>query len=346
MEVKGGKLVGSGRESGQDDTGYHGVVPGKGRWDSMPKIVISEFMAEGAAASLEDRFEVVFDTGLVEDRRALMAAVADAEGIIVRNRTRVDAELLASAPRLKVVGRLGVGLDNIDLAACEARGVIVKPAHGGNVSSVAEYVLTGALMLRRQAYFSSASMLAGEWPRQSLMGREVAGSTLGLVGFGAIARETARRARGLDMKVAAFDPHLAAGAPEWDGVIRHESLDALIASSDVISLHVPLTEATRHLIDAAALSRMKADAVLINASRGGTVDEAALAEVLRQGRLAGAMLDVFEQEPLPAGSVLQDVPNLILTPHIGGVTKESNARISQMTADAVRVVLERAEVSA
>lgn len=174
----------------------------------------------------------------------------------------------------------------------------------------------------------------------------MAGSTLGLVGFGAIARETARRARALDMKVAAFDPHLASDAPEWAGVTRHESLDALIASSDVISLHVPLTEATHHLIDAAALSRMKADAVLINASRGGTVDEEALAEVLRQGRLAGAMLDVFEQEPLPAGSALEGVPNLILTPHIAGVTHESNARISQMTADAVREVLEQEEVSA
>lgn len=312
----------------------------------MAKIVISEFMDEKAASSLEDHFEVVFDTGLLENRQALLTAVADAEGIIVRNRTQVDAELLAAAPRLKVVGRLGVGLDNIDLAACETRGVVVKPAHGGNGSSVAEYVLTGALVLRRQAYFASDGMLAGEWPRQALIGREVAGSTLGLVGFGAIARETARRARGLDMKVAAFDPHLAADAPEWAGVTRHASLDALIASADVVSLHVPLTAATRHLIDAAALARMKPDAVLINAARGGTVDEAALATVLRQGRLAGAMLDVFEQEPLPAGSSLQNVPNLILTPHIAGVTEESNARISQMTADNVRGVLKGAEVSA
>ncbi|WP_280554262.1 hydroxyacid dehydrogenase [Halomonas sp. 25-S5] len=307
----------------------------------MGKIVVSEFMDEGAVVSLEDRFEVVFDPGLVEDRRALLAAVADAEGIIVRNRTRVDAELLAAAPRLKVVGRLGVGLDNIDLAACEARGVAVKPAHGGNGSSVAEYVLTGALMLRRQAYFASVAMLAGEWPRQALIGHEVAGCTLGLVGYGAIARETAKRARALDMTVAAYDPHLLADAPEWAGVTRHERLDTLIASADVVSLHVPLTEATRHLIDAAALTRMKPDAVLINAARGGTVDEAALAEVLRQGRLAGAMLDVFEKEPLPAGSVFEGVPNLIVTPHIAGVTEESNARISEMTAHNVMGVLTR-----
>ncbi|PXY00167.1 hydroxyacid dehydrogenase [Halomonas sp. LBP4] len=305
----------------------------------MPKIVISEFMDEQAAASLEDRFAVVFDTALVEERATLLAAVAEADGIIVRNRTQVDVELLAAAPRLKVVGRLGVGLDNIDLDACKARGVSVKPAHGGNGSSVAEYVLTGALMLRRQAYFASHVMLAGEWPRQALIGREVAGSTLGLVGFGAIAQETARRASALDMEVAAFDPHLSAEAPEWSGVERHDSLASLLEAADVISLHVPLTEATRYLIDAEALGRMKSDAVLINAARGGTVDEAALADALRNERLAGAMLDVFEQEPLPAGSVLEGVPNLILTPHIAGVTQESNARISQMTADNVRAVL-------
>lgn len=305
----------------------------------MGKIVVSEFMDEGAAVSLEDAFRVVLDPTLFEDRPALLVAVADAEGLIVRNRTRVDSELLDAAPRLKVVGRLGVGLDNIDLAACEARGVEVRPAHGGNGSSVAEYVLTGALMLRRRAYFASADMLAGKWPRQALIGHEVAGATLGLVGYGAIARETARRALALDMRVAAFDPHQDKTAPEWKGIVHHEDLTSLLAEADVVSLHVPLTAATRYLIDASALERMKSDAVLINAARGGIVDEEALATALRKGRLAGAMLDVFDQEPLPSGSVLQDVPNLILTPHIAGVTAESNARISQMTADQVRRVL-------
>ncbi|EPC00418.1 hypothetical protein L861_14185 [Litchfieldella anticariensis FP35 = DSM 16096] len=307
----------------------------------MPKIVISEFMDERVVANLEDGFAVVFDTTLVDDRGALLAAVADADGIIVRNRTQVNAELLDAAPGLKVVGRLGVGLDNIDLAACGARGVTVKPAHGGNAGSVAEYVLTGALILRRQAFFSSQAMLAGEWPRQALIGREIAGSILALVGFGAIARETARRAMALGMRVAAYDPHLDPGAPEWAGIERHDSLFSLLAVADVVSLHVPLTEATRHLIDGDTLGRLKPDAVLINAARGGTVDETALAHALRDGRLAGAMLDVFEQEPLPAGSVLEGVPNLILTPHIAGVTEESNARISQMTADNVRSVLEQ-----
>jgi (S)-sulfolactate dehydrogenase len=275
----------------------------------------------------------------VEDRERFLAQGDGVQALIVRNRTRVDEALLVCFPDLQGVGRLGVGLDNIDMAACEARNVAVKPAHGGNGSSVAEYVLSGALMLRRQAYFASPTMLAGEWPRQELIGREVAGSTLGLVGLGAIARETARRALALDMRVTAFDPHLDASSPEWTGVVRHDDLASLLAEADVVSLHVPLTASTRHLIDAEALGRMKPDAVLINAARGGTVDEAALAAALREGRLAGAMLDVFEQEPLPAGSVFEGVPNLILTPHIAGVTEESNARISQMTADNVRGVL-------
>ncbi|CAM0553877.1 (S)-sulfolactate dehydrogenase [Vreelandella titanicae] len=310
----------------------------------MVKIVISEFMDEEVVVSLKDRFEVIFDTSLVDNRPSLLEAVADADGIIVRNRTQVDAELMAAAPHLKVVGRLGVGLDNIDMDACKARGVAVKPAHGGNGSSVAEYVLTGILLLRRNAYFSSESMLAGEWPRQSLIGREASGSILGLVGFGAIARETARRALALNMKVAAFDPHLAADAPEWADIERHDSLSTLLEEVDVVSLHVPLTAETRHLIDNTALGRMKHSAILVNAARGGIVDEAALAAALRENRLAGALLDVFEKEPLPSGSVLEGVPNLILTPHIAGVTEESNARISQMTADNVCAVLEKTAV--
>ncbi|MGY4879119.1 hydroxyacid dehydrogenase [Vreelandella aquamarina] len=312
----------------------------------MAKIVISEFMDEAVVENLQTQFDVLFDTTLVDNRSSLLDAVADADAIIVRNRTQVNAELLAAAPRLKAVGRLGVGLDNIDLKACEAQGVAVKPAHGGNGSSVAEYVLTGILMLRRNAYFASSAMLAGEWPRQSLIGCEASGSTLGLVGFGAIARETARRALALDMKVVAFDPHLAADAPEWAGVERHESLDTLLGVADAVSLHVPLTDETRHLIDDAALNRMKSSAILINAARGGIVDEAAMAAALSEGRLAGALLDVFEQEPLPAGSALVGVPNLILTPHIAGVTEESNARISQMTADNVRDVLANVGVGA
>lgn len=309
----------------------------------MAKIVISEFMATESVDYLRQRFQVVFDPSLVDNRPALLTAVCDADAIIVRNRTQVDLPLLSAAPHLKVVGRLGVGLDNINLKACDERAVAVMPAQGGNASSVAEYVLTGILLLRRQAYFSSQAMLAGQWPRQMLIGHEVAGSVLGLVGFGAIARETAHRARALGMKIIAFDPHLPADLPVWDGVERHQSLSTLLQSADAVSLHLPLTDETRHLINADALKQMKYNAILINAARGGIVDEAALADALRHNRLAGALVDVFEQEPLPSRSVFDAVPNLILTPHIAGVTVESNARISQITADNVISILDRTE---
>lgn len=305
----------------------------------MADIVISEFMDEAAVASLQQDFTVLFDGALVEDRARLLSVGAGARALIVRNRTRVDRELLARFPDLLAVGRLGVGLDNIDVETCRERGIAVLPALGGNATAVAEYVIAGILMLRRGAYRSSASVLAGDWPRQALIGHESQGSALGLVGFGGIAREVARRAGALGMNVAAFDPYTAGGDPAWRQVERVEALDVLLARSDAVSLHVPLTPETRHLIDARALSTMQPGSVLINTSRGGIVDERALADSLRSGHLGGAMLDVFEQEPLPPGSGLNGLDNLIATPHIAGVTHESNTRISALTADNVRQVL-------
>jgi (S)-sulfolactate dehydrogenase len=307
----------------------------------MPKVVISEFMDEAAIAEELAGFDTLYDPGLVDRPAALAAALGEANALIVRNRTQVRGGLLAAAPDLKVVGRLGVGLDNIDMAACQARGIAVYPATGANDGAVAEYVVASAMLLLRGAYGASAVVAAGGWPRNALMGREIAGRRLGLVGFGAIARETARRAAALGMAVSAHDPYLSAEDPAWtppDGPVARRSLAALIAESDVLSLHVPLTGETRGLIDAAAIARMPRGAVLINAARGGIVDEAAVAASLRAGHLGGAALDVFAEEPLgaQAGQVFDGVPNLILTPHIAGVTRESNVRVSAVTARAVR----------
>jgi (S)-sulfolactate dehydrogenase len=309
----------------------------------MPDIVVSEFMDETAVAGLARDFAVACDPTLADRPDALLPLLRDARALIVRNRTQVRGGLLAAAPRLLVVGRLGVGLDNIDTEACRARGIEVFPATGANDVAVAEYVIAAALLLLRGAWFASTAMLAGGWPRNALIGRELAGKVLGLVGFGSIAREVAMRARALGMETLAFDPYVPADHPAWQGT-RRLDLDALLAAADVVSLHVPLTPETRHLIDAAALARMRADAVLINAARGGVVDEPALAAALRSGRLGGAALDVFETEPLTAaaGRVFADVPNLILTPHIAGVTRESNVRVSAVTAANVRRILERA----
>ena len=304
----------------------------------MTRIVISEFMDLPAVESLRGAFDVDYAPELVDDRAGLLARVAEADALIVRNRTRVDREVLAAAPQLRAVGRLGVGLDNIDVAACEAAGVAVYPATGANSLAVAEYVAATSMVLLRGAYLSSNEVAAGQWPRARMsQGREAAGKTLGLVGFGGIGRMTAKLAQALGMRVLAYDPMLPPDAPAWSeaGVGRRE-LDALFGEVDVLSLHVPLTESTRGLVDAARLARMKPDAILVNTARGGVVDETALAAALRSGKLGGAALDVFDDEPLRAGSPLAGAPNLILTPHIGGVTRESNERVSSLIAERIR----------
>lgn len=307
----------------------------------MPDIIITEFMDEAAVARLKARHETLYDPALVDRPNDLAPLLADARALIVRNRTQVRGGLLEAAAKLTCVGRLGVGLDNIDVEGCRARNVAVFPATGANDLSVAEYVTTAALTLLRGAWMATAAVAAGEWPRQRLIGRELAGKTMGLVGFGAIAREVAWRANALGMSIVAYDPLLDATDPAWQ-LARNVALDGLLEISDVVSLHVPLTMTTRHMIGAAQLSAMKRDAVLINAARGGVIDEAALATALRDGRLGGAALDVFEREPLSAedGAKFAGLSNLLLTPHIAGVTVESNVRVSELIADTVLAHLE------
>lgn len=308
---------------------------------ARPDVVITEFMDESAVEALRAQYDVLYDATLVDRQADLLATLVGARALIVRNRTQVNTALLAAAPGLVVVGRLGVGLDNIDLPACRARHIEVIPATGANALAVAEYVIATAMVLLRGAYLSSAEVAAGNWPRPRLSGgREIGGKTLGLVGFGGIGRLTARLAQALGMHVLAHDPLVAPDDALW---ARHDvaprDIDALLAEADVVSLHVPLTDATRGLMDPARIARMKPGAVLINTARGGIVNEPALADALHEGRLAGAALDVFDREPLPAGSPLAGTPNLILTPHIGGVTRESNTRVSTLIAQKVGAFL-------
>ena len=306
------------------------------------RIVISEFMDAPAVERLKARFDVDYRPLLVDDPAALAAALPGAQAWIVRNRTQVRGPVLAAADGLRVVGRLGVGLDNIDVAACESRGIEVIAATGANAESVAEYVVTVALLLLRGAYFSTRAVEAGTWPRQTLsQGREAAGKTLGLVGFGSIGRLTARKAVALGMKAVGYDPLVDAGDRCWtESRAEPLALDVLLARSDVVSLHLPLTPQTRGLLGREKLALMKRDAVLVNTARGGIVDEAQLAGMLREGRLGGAAIDVFEHEPLAAGSPLAGAPRLILTPHIAGVTLEANERVSSLIADRVAAALD------
>ncbi|MEM9640761.1 MAG: hydroxyacid dehydrogenase [Pseudomonadota bacterium] len=301
----------------------------------MPDIVISEFMDEAAVDRLREKFDTLYAPGLVDDPSALEQAVRSARALIVRNRTQVRSPLLDAGVGLEVIGRLGVGLDNIDTAICAARGIDVIPATGANNVSVAEYVITAALVLLRGAWLRSDEVAAGTWPRQAMMGRELGGKVMGLVGYGAIARETAARARCMGMTVIAHDPHLSESDPAWDGV-RSAALSEVFEQADVLSLHVPLTAQTRALVNGERLAQMKPGSIVVNAARGGVVDEAALAAALRAGQSGGAALDVFDIEPLTADSgALFEGLNVLLTPHIAGVTEESNVRVSAMIADAV-----------
>lgn len=301
------------------------------------RVVITEFMDAPGVAMLRAAHDVVFEPTLVDDPVRLRELAGTADALIVRNRTQVRGDLLAALTRCKVVGRLGVGLDNIDVPACEARGIAVMPATGANARSVAEWVITTAMMLRRGIYRSTDDVIAGRWPRDALSnGREIGGTRLGLVGFGSIGRVTADLARGVGMEVVAFDTALSVDDPAY--AAHHVvplSLDDVIASSDVVSLHVPLLDATRHLFDAARIASMKHGAVLVNPARGGIVDEAALVAALKSGHLGGAALDVFVTEPLPASNVFAGCPNLLLTPHTAGPSMESNERVSIVIAEKI-----------
>jgi (S)-sulfolactate dehydrogenase len=307
------------------------------------KILLPEAMHAQSLQRLRAAHTVVYEPTLFTRPAELLQAAPEADALIVRNRSQVRGALLDALTRCRVIGRLGVGLDNIDVETCRARGITVVPALGANARSVAEYVLTCAmLLLRRSHYTVSAEVAAGHWPRPAVPeGLEIAGRTLGIVGFGSIGQLTARLASRLDMQIVAHDPAptaeqhaaLAGLAGRW------LPLDELLACSDVVSLHMPLVAATRGLFGGERFAAMRAGAVFINAARGGIVDEAALAAALHRGHLRGAALDVFGEEPLPAGSALVGAPNLLLSPHVAGVTADAELRVCELVADRVLALL-------
>lgn len=295
-------------------------------------VLVCEFMDLPAVERLRQAHDVDYRPDLVDQPAALAEAAAACDALIVRNRTQVRGDLLAALARCRVVGRLGVGLDNIDVAGCEAKGMAVIPATGANALSVAEYVIASTMLLLRGAYASTDAVAAGKWPRAALgQGRETSGKTLGIIGFGSIGRMVAGLAKSLGMTVIAYDPVL----PANEAGVKAVSLDELVAQADVVTLHVPLVDATRGLFNAQRIASMKKGAVLINTSRGQVVDATAVAASLRAGYLGGAALDVFDTEPLPANAAFQDCPNLLLTPHISGVSAESNERVSSLIAERV-----------
>ena len=303
----------------------------------MSAILISEFITSQALETLRSQHQVVYEPDLYKDRPALIAALQNIEALIVRNLTQVNEEVLMGASKLKIVGRLGVGLENIELPACAKRNIKVIPATGANAESVAEYVVGAAVALTRGFIPATAATLKGEWPRPRFSGyHEFLGKTIGIVGFGSIGRVVAKKAHVFGLHCLAYDPMLSGSPVELDGFsVPLLSLGDLLAKSDVVTLHLPFLPETKNLFNAAILGQMKNGACLINTARGGIVDERALVEHLRSGHLGGAAIDVFESEPAKDLSHFVGIENLILTPHIAGVTHESNERVSQMIADEV-----------
>ena len=305
------------------------------------KIIVCEYLhADGVSLMEAAGHSVFYDLALHERRDELRTRLADTDALLVRNQTLVDSELTAGAAGLKVVGRLGVGLDNINIPDMNERGIIVTWAPGSNAVSVAEYVLGAILELSRSFPKFSAMVHGGTWDRQAFMGSEVSGKTLGIVGLGDIGGRTARRAAAFGMRVLANDPFLNdSSAAVGENGVELTTLADLLARSDFVSLHAPLVDGTRRLMNAETLSRMKPGAYLINTARGGLVDEAALVNALASGALAGAVLDVRDPEPPGPDDPMRGLENVMLTPHIAGVSFEANRRVSMHVASDVLNVL-------
>ena len=304
------------------------------------RILITELNWPRGISLLQAAGDVTYDKTIFKDRPRLLAALAGVDALIVRNQTQVNPDLLAAAPDLKVVGRLGVGLDNLDLPALRARNVTVVTGGTANAISVAEYAMGAFLAMARRFVPADASTKAGGWDRAAFTGFELYGKTLALVGLGDIGARVARRGAAFGMRVIAYDPLITAAhfnAAEHGVTLL--PLDEVLRQADFISLHVPLLPSTANLINAARLATMKPTAYLVNTSRGGIVDEAALAAALRAGKLAGAALDVRVNEPPGADDPIAGAPNLLLTPHVAGITDEAQDRISIAVAEDVLRVL-------
>jgi D-3-phosphoglycerate dehydrogenase / 2-oxoglutarate reductase len=284
-----------------------------------------------------DAFEVVSvdDSGSDE----FVSSLATADALIVRSATKVTREMLSLAPQLKAVGRAGVGLDNVDIPAMSERGIAVFNAPGGNTIAAAELTMALLISVARKVSAAEASLRAGNWDRAAFKGVELRGKTLGLIGAGRIGSEVAMRCKAFEMDVIAYDPYLSPTRADELG-IEMVAFEEVLERGDFISVHVPLTEETRGIIGSDALGRMNPTTFVVNASRGGVVDEPALAKALHNAAIAGAALDVYETEPLPDDSPLRDAPNLVLTPHLGASTAEAQFGVATEVAHKVRLLLE------
>lgn len=304
-------------------------------------ILISEELDAPAIQRLGEKFHLVRDGALWKNPAALKAAIRDARAILIRNQTQVTAEIIAATPRLAAIGRLGVGLDNIDVPAASEAGIVVIAPLDANATSVAELALGLMLALARRIPRGDRSTKTGGWDRQGCTGIELAGKTLAVCGFGRIGRKVASLARAFSMKVMVFDPFVSPDAPILGetGAALCGRLEEALAQADFVSAHMPLTAETRRQFSADAFGMMKRGAFFVNTSRGGLVDEAALLAALQSGQLRGAALDVRAVEPPEALGEVERLDNVILTPHIGAFTAEAQTRTFEAVADDIDRVL-------
>jgi D-3-phosphoglycerate dehydrogenase len=306
---------------------------------TTPKVLIADSISPRGVEELsrDKSLEVAVRTGLTEPE--LLKIIPDFTAVIVRSETRISAQVIEAGKSLRVVGRAGVGVDNIDVDSATRRGVVVLNAPGGNTVSTAEHAFSLLLCVARKIPQADASVRGGSWSRTNFQGVELYDKTLGVIGMGRIGSELSRRAIAFGMRVLAYDPYLSAARARSLQVQLVDELDDLLTSSDFISLHTPLTAETRHVLDATRLQKMRRGVRIINCARGGLIDEAALAVALASGHVAVAALDVFENEPLPADSELRKQPNIVLTPHLGASTAEAQESVGIEIAQSVRAAL-------
>ena len=299
----------------------------------MIKILITEFMNEISLQNLKKIFEVHYDEKLWNQAEKLIKSINDFDGLIVRNKTKVTKDLLDKAYNLKFVGRLGVGLDNIDTDYCKNKEIYVQPATGMNADSVVEYVVSCSLSLIKKIPLLNNSTTKGEWPRTKIKSEEVNGKTLGLIGYGSIGKKVSKYCLNLGLNIIAYDPYLKNQTNEKD--VKFVELSQIYELSDIISLHLPLTDQTKDLINKVSFSKMKQKPIIINTSRGSIVNESDLIDAYNNNLITGFALDVFENEPIKESfyNKISGDMNCILTPHISGITTQSNERVCNFIAD-------------
>ena len=303
------------------------------------RVLVTDAVALSGLGPLvgNDAFEIVS----VDDSSSqeFVSALGSAEALIVRSATKVTREMISMAPHLKAIGRAGVGVDNVDIPAASQMGIAVFNAPGGNTTAAAEMTMALLISVARKIPAAEASLRSGNWDRAAFKGVELRGKTLGLIGAGRIGGEVGIRCRAFEMDVIAYDPYLSPTRADELG-IEMVGFEEVIGRGDFITIHVPLTDETKGIIGPDALNQMRPTAFVVNASRGGVVDEAALAKALHNGEIAGAALDVYENEPLPVDSPLRDAPNLVLTPHLGASTAEAQVGVATEVAHKIRLLLE------